>query len=446
MKNFRINLIARILLLSGSLFLLFYVLRETDLTATLLILTLLVFYQIYSLIKYIDVTNKEITRFLLSIKYSDFSQTFGMKGLGSSFKDLNNAFNEVIEKFQNTRSEKEEHLKYLQTVMQHVGIGLISMDQDGKVDFINNAAKKLLRIPHLNNIDSLNKVSENLGDDLLVLKPGDRSTLKLVDDEEIIQLVMYATEFKMRNQLYKLVSLQNIQLELEEKEMEAWQKLIRVLTHEIMNSVTPISSLSQTVNGILNDHSTESKALDDETIEDINSAIDSIHRRSEGLIHFVNNYRNLTKIPKPNFQIFKISQLFKSIDKLVEKEIKESGIEYKSIIEPPKLELTADPEMIEQVLINLLLNAIQSVKGIDNPQILLRAKIDDRGKIIIRVIDNGPGIPEEVQEKIFIPFFSTKKDGSGIGLSLSRQIIRSHGGNIRVNSIPDKETIFTLRF
>jgi len=446
MKNFRINLFVRVLLLSGSLFLLFYVLRETDLTATLLILTLLVFYQIYSLIKYIDVTNKEITRFLLSIKYSDFSQTFGMKGLGSSFKDLNNAFNEVIEKFQNTRSEKEEHLKYLQTVMQHVGIGLISMEQDGKVDFINNAAKKLLRVPHLNNIGSLNKVSENLGNDLLVLKPGDRSTLKLVDDEEIIQLVMYATEFKMRNQLYKLVSLQNIQLELEEKEMEAWQKLIRVLTHEIMNSVTPISSLSQTVNRILNDHSMESKALDDETINDINSAIDSIHRRSEGLIHFVNNYRNLTKIPKPNFQIFKINQLFKSIDKLVEKEIKESGIEYKSIIEPPTLELTADPEMIEQVLINLLLNAIQSVKGIDNPQILLRAQIDDRGKIIIRVIDNGPGISEEVQEKIFIPFFSTKKDGSGIGLSLSRQIIRSHGGNIRVNSIPNKETIFTLRF
>jgi two-component system, NtrC family, nitrogen regulation sensor histidine kinase NtrY len=446
MKNFRLNLIIRVILLTLSIILFSYIFFNTEYIATLVILILIIIYQIFALIRYIDSTNKELARFLQSIKYSDFSQTFSKKFLGSSFEELNTAFNEVMLKFQKTRTEKEEHYRYLQTVMQHVGVGLISYNLEGKVEFINNAAKKILNISYLNNIEMLNNVTKGLGTSLLTIKAGEKSTLKIADENELIQLIVYATEFKMRDQLYTLISLQNIQSELEEKEMESWQKLIRVLTHEIMNSITPISSLAATVNYMLEKEDNPADGVKDETINDIKVAVNTIQKRSEGLLHFVDDYRNLTKIPKPNFQIFPIKNLFERIEKLMENKLKENNINFSKSIEPESLEITADPELIEQVLINLLINSIQAVAETKDPIITMMAHLDDRGKITLRIADNGPGISDELQEKIFIPFFSTKKNGSGIGLSLSRQIMRSHGGSIRISSYPDKETAFTLKF
>jgi two-component system nitrogen regulation sensor histidine kinase NtrY len=445
-KNFRLNIILRIIVLGLSITLLFYLIFYTSLYASIAVFSLIIIYQIYSLIYYVEKTNRDLTRFLSAIEHSDFSQTFIDTSLGSSFKNLYKSFNNVILKFQNTRSEKEEHLRYLETVMQHVGVGLISYNQIGEVQFINNAAKRLLKVTHLNNISSLNKVSKNLTEKLLNLRAGDKVTIKIVDDNDLIQLIVYATEFKLRDQRYILVSLQNIQSELEEKEMEAWQKLIRVLTHEIMNSITPISSLASTIQSILKNNIQQKTDSDAESLDDINSAVNTIQKRSEGLIHFVNSYRNLTRIPKPNFQIFQIYSLFERIKKLMEKELKDQGIDFSMSINPETLELTADPELIEQVIINLLINAKQSLVTRDNADIKLTASLDDRGRVLIRITDNGPGIHEEVLEKIFIPFYSTKENGSGIGLSLSRQIMRAHGGNIRVTSKLNEETIFTLRF
>lgn len=442
MKNFQLNLAIRVAILAVSVFAVYYVYYNTELNTTLFILSLLVIYQIFSLYKFIDTTNEQLTRFFLSIKHSDFSQSFSHHGLGGSFKELSEAFNEVIQKFQKTRSEKEENLRYLQTVMQHVGVGLISYNQSGKVEFINNAAKKLLNLTHLNDITQLERTNKDLSRNILEIIPGTKSTIKIVDENDLIQLMAYSTEFKMRNQKYTLVALQNIQSELEEKEMEAWQKLIRVLTHEIMNSVTPISSLASTVNSILS----SGNNLESDSIEDIRSAVSTIQKRSEGLIHFVENYRNLTKIPKPNFEIFPIKNLLDSVTNLMAKEFEDNNIEFFTKAQPDSLELTADPEMIEQVLINLLLNAKHALRQTTNGKVSISSYLDDRGKIIIRVEDNGPGISNEIIEKIFIPFFTTKKDGSGIGLSLSRQIMRSHGGNIRVNSRIGEGTVLTLRF
>ena len=235
--------------------------------------------------------------------------------------------------------------------------------------------------------------------------------------------------------------MQNIETELEEKEMEAWQRLIRVLTHEIMNSITPISSLAGTVTTILSNNN----KFDEEVVEDIKEAISTIKKRSEGLIHFVDNYRTLTKVPKPDFKIFQVKELFRNIEKLMLQQFSEKGIKFLRKVDPETLEVTADSEQIEQVIINLMINSIYALEGNENPCITLLANLDEKGKVLIKVIDNGPGIPEEAVEKIFIPFFSTKKSGSGVGLSLSRQIMRSHGGNIRVNSKPG-ETVFTLRF
>ena len=446
MKNFRINIIVRTLFICCSIILLNYLYLNTELVATLVVLTFLIMLQVYLLIRFIDTTNRDLSRFLLSIKHSDFSQTFSNSSKGKSFSELNTAFSEVIEKFRNTRSEKEENLRYLQTVMQHVGIGLISYNQFGDVEYINNAAKKTLKVPYVKNILSLNKRNGDLGNRLMQLKAGDKVTAKIIDNDDIIQLIIYTTEFKMRNQRYRLAAIQNIQSELEEQEMEAWQKLIRVLTHEIMNSITPISSLSATVNSILESSENKNFSLAEESVEDIIKAVNTIHKRSEGLIHFVDNYRNLTKIPKPNFEIISIVGLFENVEKLMEQKLSENKINFSSFVEPRTLELTADSEQIEQVLINLIINSIQSLSNTPDPEISMNAQLDDRGKIVIRVIDNGTGIPEEIIEKIFIPFFSTKQEGSGIGLSFSRQIIRAHGGNMRVSSKPGKETVFTLRF
>jgi len=450
-KRFRVNCILRVLFLSATIFLLFYLLFRTRLYAALFIVGCLVIYQIYALIHYVERTNRDLTRFLESIKHSDFTQTFIGNGLGTSFTELKNAFTEVITKFRSTRAEKEEHFRYLQTVVQHVGIALVCFQPSGEVELINTSAKRLLRVLHLRNIKDLKKFSEPLVDALFKLKPGEKVLVKIKDEDEILQLIINATEFKMRGQKFTLVSIHNISSELEEKEMEAWQNLIRVLTHEIMNSVTPIASLASTAKDMLGRQSEEVEQegetdVSSEMITDIRDALQTIQKRSRGLLNFVDAYRNLTKIPKPDFQMFPVSELFHRIESLMKKEMDNKKIDFRMSIEPESLELTADPVMVEQVLINLLLNAIQAVEKKKSRKIEMTAGLDERGRIVIQVSDNGPGIMEEVLDKIFIPFFTTKKRGSGIGLSLSRQIMRLHRGTISAKSEPDIETVFTLRF
>jgi nitrogen fixation/metabolism regulation signal transduction histidine kinase len=402
-------------------------------------------YIVHNIINYVDVTNRNLSRFLSSIKYSDFSQSFGSLKLGKSFNDLATAFNSVMDEFRKTRNEKEEQYRFLQTVLRHIDIGLFAFDQSGKFEFINNAARKILGITQGKSTLTINNLSDEFRTKLIDIKPGHRAPVKIYTASDIIHLIVYTTEFKMKDQLYKLVSIQNIQSELEEKELEAWQKLIKVLTHEIMNSVTPISSLASTVNVMLSNSGNEYE-IKKEQITDIKEAVKTIEKRSAGLIDFVESYRNLTKIPKPDFEIISINQLFNRLEKLLKNDIEKNEIVFYNNTTPESLELTADPSLIEQILINLIINSIHALANCKDRQIKLSGELSTRGKILLKVIDNGPGIPEEIQEKIFIPFFSTKKDGSGIGLSLAKQIMRIHGGNIKVTSKAYKETVFSLIF
>jgi nitrogen fixation/metabolism regulation signal transduction histidine kinase len=345
--------------------------------------------------------------------------------------------------------EKEEHYRYLQTVVQHVGIGLIAFRPDGEVELINTAAKRLLKISHLKNIKNLESFNRTLVETMFRLRPKESSLVRVEDNNEVLHLALYATGFKLGAQKFSLVSIQNIHSELEEREMDAWQKLIRVLTHEIMNSITPIASLASTMNELVKesykDMSKEGES-DTEALDDIHQALKTIQKRSQGLLHFVDAYRNMTLIPKPNFQIFEIKELFARVEKLMQADFSNKAVQFNSSIEPQNLELTADPELLEQVLINLLLNALQAVDKKKNAKIDLDAHLDGRGKLIIQVIDNGSGIEKENIEKVFIPFFSTKEGGSGIGLSLSRQIMRLHKGTISVHSEPNIQTVLTLLF
>jgi len=448
-RRFRINVTTRILLLSLFLCLFFFLLFRTELFAALFITAVLVIYLIYSLIRYVETTNRDLSRFFETIKYEDFSQTFKHDGRGKSFSELRTAFNDVCDAFRKARSEKEQHYHYLQTVVQHIGVGLIALHRNGDVELINTAAKRLLKVQRLKNVKSLEEFSKPLVEKLLHLRSKEKALVKVYDNGELLYLALYATEFKLGGQDISLVSIQNIQSELEKTELEAWQKLIRVLTHEIMNSITPISSLASTMTELMGEDFSNffsDSESDQETLDDMRQAIKTIQKRSQGLLHFVDAYRNLTLIPQPNFQIFPLHELFERVEKLMQKNIEEKGIDFKATVEPKSLEMTADPELIEQVLINLLLNALHALDQRQDPQIQLDVRLDDRGRILIQIKDNGPGISKENLDKIFIPFFSTKDGGSGIGLSFSRQIMRLHKGTISAHSIPDHQTIFTLRF
>jgi len=448
-KRFGLLIILRVVILFFTIALEIYIILNTQLYATIFILSIIIFLQIYFLIKFVSRTNKEIVRFLDSIKYSDFSQNFNLKLKGSSFEDLSSSFSEVISKFQNTRAEKEEHYRYLQTVIQHIGIGLIAYTSDGEIELINNSAKKMFKLSALKNINELSKFDKDFPAALLKLRSGNKLLQKIVDDNELIQLAISATEFRMRGKEFTLVSLQNIQNELEDIEIEAWQKLIKVLTHEIMNSITPITSLASTADSILKNYeSSPSKNEDDlkEHLIDVRGAINTIQKRSNGLLHFVDAYRNLTKVPIPNFGLVNVDNLFKRVNTLLTEEISKRKIQLSCSVKPESFVITADADQVEQVLINLVLNSMYALEETKSPVINLIAFIDRGGHAKIQVIDNGPGIPEDIIEKIFIPFYTTRKGGSGIGLSLSQQIMRAHRGNLRVTSLPGEGTTFTLRF
>ena len=448
-KSFRLMVVTRCLTLGATLFLLFYLLTQTSLYATSAVVILIILYQVYALIHYVERTNFELSRFLLSIRYSDFSQTFSSKGRGRSFDELSVAFAEVVNQFRKIRAEKEEHFLYLQTVVQHIGVGLVAFTPEGRVTLINNAAKRLLGVHQLIDIRALGRLSTGLVDSLLKMRTGDKTLFKFDLFGETLQLVMYATELKMRGEQQILVSLQNIQSELDEKEMEAWQKLVRVLTHEIMNSLTPISSLASTVNDMLKpaeQAGSTVRTLAAETIQDVRGAAETIEKRSQGLLRFVDAYRDLARIPRPNFAIVTVSELFHRVEQLMRERIHSGQIELVTSVDPRSLELTADAELIEQVLINLLRNAADAVGGRIDGRVGLIGRIGENGHIIIEVTDNGPGISKDLQERIFVPFFTTKPNGSGIGLSLSRQIMRLHRGTVSVSSEQDNGATFTLRF
>jgi signal transduction histidine kinase len=315
------------------------------------------------------------------------------------------------------------------------------------VELINNAAKKLLKIPRLKNISDLESVSSKLVVKLFELSPGANDLVKLQQDEDLLQLSIYATGFVLRKQRLMLVAMQDIQGALDEKEMKSWQNLIRVLTHEIMNSITPIASLASTAHALLKDErKCELPESMNETIGDVRNAVNTIEKRSKGLLTFIENYRKLTRIPKPDFKIVSVKDLFERVEHLMKDQFEAHGIEFMRQMDPLSLELTADSALIEQVLINLCKNAVEALKGIAKPKIKLKAGTDGRGNPVIKVIDNGRGIPEDVAGRIFIPFFTTRPQGSGIGLSLSRQIIRLHKGTISVTSTPAEKTVFKLRF
>ncbi|GAB4234960.1 MAG: ATP-binding protein [Ekhidna sp.] len=449
-KSFQFQLIGRIILLILTIFLFTSLYYTESYFFTKLLVFILVCIEVYYLFHFLEKSNREVIHFLESIHYDDFTNTYPERDSKSSHDRLYQGFNEILRKFREIRAEKEAQHQYLRTIVQHIGIGILTFDTDGEVQIINNAAKKLLGIKLIKNIKQLSKDFPSLTESFLDLKTGGRDLVKIAKNGDEVQLAVYAIELSLRGKAFKLISIQNIQSELEEKEMEAWQNLIRVLTHEIMNSVTPISSLAATVETDLNEFlqsGSDVNRIKDETIEDFYLAVKTIHNRSESLIKFVSDFRNMTRIKLPNLESTKVEDIVSHVLMLLKPDIQQHDITINSSVKPD-LTINIDKEQIEQVIINVVKNAIQALAAGEKESKILNitAMPSDSGGAFISIADNGTGIEEEALKKIFIPFFTTKKNGSGIGLSLSKQIMRNHGGNISAKSQIGEGTEFLLKF
>jgi two-component system, NtrC family, nitrogen regulation sensor histidine kinase NtrY len=442
-KKFRVAVSLRVASLVVLIGLFAFTIFRMKLPAAAVLLGLLIAGQVAGLFRTVDRTNRDLARFFDSVRFGDFSQTFRGKSPGGSFTELHAALARVIEAFRKARAEKEEQALYLQTVVQHIGIGLIVFQFGGEIELMNAAARRILKIRQIKNVRDLEIDHPALAGALLGLKPRERSLVRFESGDDQLQLLLHAAEFKQRGRDFTLISIQDIRGELEEREIEAWQKLIRVLTHEIMNSMTPISSLATTVQDLIEK---SCEKAEPESLDDIRGALRTIEKRSRGLLHFVDGYRNLARIPKPDLKFFPVEDLFAHVSNFLRTRLDECGARLETVSNPARLEVLADRDLLEQVLINLILNACDAVRGQAEPRIELSANLDERGRPIIQVRDNGSGIPPENIDKVFVPFFSTKEGGSGIGLSLSRQVMRLHGGTISAASSPDRETVFTLRF
>jgi two-component system, NtrC family, nitrogen regulation sensor histidine kinase NtrY len=445
-NDFRFRVAFRVTMIGLMMWLFIYMISRPNMVFAAALMLLIILGQLIELYRFTSQTNRKLTRFLESVKYSDFISGFTNDNkLGSSFRELNKAFNEVLEAFRKARSEKEENGQFLNTIVQQVRTGILSFDTDGTIQLINTNARKYLNNHIIKNIHELKHVNPALYDSIMEVKPG-KSSLYKTNNE--VLLTIQATEIRIRGNAVKLVTLQNIQSELQQQELEAWQNLTRVLRHEIMNSITPISSLTSTLREVL-DHDLKKVnghyELQNEGADDLREGLITIESRSKGLIKFIDAYREYTSVPQPKLTSVRISHLVDRINQLMKPEFRNTQIAFLIHTESEYLSIQADEEMIEQVLINLVKNAREALLDQEDGEILMAARLENN-TILIEVTDNGPGIIKEAMEKIFIPFFTTKKTGSGIGLSLSRQIMQMHNGSLSVESEPHVRTVFRLRF
>jgi two-component system, NtrC family, nitrogen regulation sensor histidine kinase NtrY len=445
-NDFPTRVVLRVIFLGLSMALFIYMIVRPNMLFAAILTFAIIVGQLVEIFRFVSQTNRKLTRFLESVKYSDFISGFTTDNkLGKSFKDLNIAFNEVLEAFRKARSEKEEHWQYLNTIVQQVRTGILSFDAEGDVQLMNANAKKFIGVSAIKNIKELIQINPKLYHAINSVESGKSELYKSGDE---MYLTIQATELRIRGVDVKLVTLQNIQPELQKQELEAWQNLTRVLRHEIMNSITPISSLTSTLREIL-DHDMEKKEshweLKGEAADDLKEGLSTIENRSRGLIKFIDAYREYTSLPKPKMSSVKLRDLIDKVAQLMRIEIKKTDIKFTYECSSDYLTVQADFEMIEQVLINLLKNAVEALHETHEPELKLIGRYDEN-VIKIEVIDNGPGIIKEALEHIFVPFYTTKRTGSGIGLSLSRQIMQMHNGSLSVISEPDVRTVFTLKF
>lgn len=396
-----------------------------------------------NLVAFLNKTNRQLSYFFEAIQNEDLTLVFPGKGSIKSVRELNKSMNGVNEKLKAIKSELQEQERYYKTILEHLSIGIITFNDSGSIFLANSAAQKLFGLEHLTHIQQLSRVDKKLYSALKTLQPGERNLVSFVGKEGAVQLSLKSTLFKTSRENLQLVAVYDIKNELEAKELESWMKLIRVLTHEIMNSIAPITSLSRSLLGYYD--KLEGKAPSEKVVSNTIKGLEVINERGNGLINFVESYRQLTRLPQPEKKPFMVRHLFESMVTLVNSR-EMTGLLVDFEINPNEMEIVADEKQISQVLINLINNAMEAIKHKANGMIKLKAEVNSNGRPQLWIIDNGAGIPEEIADQIFVPFFTTKETGSGIGLSLSRQVMQMHGGSLKIISSPGQSASAVLTF
>ena len=403
---------------------------------------LFLMYLIYQMLKK---AQEEVQEFVESIHYRDFSRHFNVKQAPSELQLLRKGFNDINSTFKVISKEKETQYQYLQKILELVDTGIISYETaSGEMNWMNDTFKKMMEIPYLKTIHSLQKRDAHLYEAVLSIRPGETTIASITKENSQVKILLAATMFQTDGKINKLIAFQNINEALDETEAKAWQKLLSVMTHEIMNSVAPISSLAATLKSRLLQNASLSHSHNGDR-DDLELGLETIQRRSEGLLKFAETYRNLNKITTLHLKKVFVREMFENLQTLMQPTLDQKNIELEVILKEPGLMAAVDVNLIEQVLINLVLNALEAVKEKPNPRIVL-SSLQENNKLFIKVADNGGGISTELLDKIFIPFFSTKKTGSGVGLSLCKQIMLLHKGNIQVQSREGEGSVFILSF
>jgi nitrogen fixation/metabolism regulation signal transduction histidine kinase len=408
----------------------------------------LIVIQSWLMLNLVNKTNTDLEKFFSLVQDHDSSFRFSSDKENNTFRKLHDRMNKVNTVIQNVKIENEKSSQFLQSVVDHVDIGLLSFDSNGRIDIYNKAARKFMKYQQLQQLSSLETLDIELYKILMTIKPGHEILHKTVIDNLLQSVLIKAAELKSESNVIKLVSFQDITNELDKKELDSWQRLIRVLTHEIMNSISPITSLTAVISGYFKRKEDEKPVplenLDRQVISKTLLGLNTIEETGKGLLDFVDKYRSFTSLPKPELSKFTIESLFGKCKLLMDSDIPDN-IEIVTRVSPEDISINADYSQIEHVLINLIKNAAEAISEKNNGVIQLKAFFGDGG-IIIQVEDNGRGISKDIIDDIFVPFYTTKENGSGIGLSLSRQIMQNHNGSISVNSTPGGGSEFTLKF
>lgn len=440
-RTYKWQLLLRVFILFGLLCVAAYGLTNRNIIYSV-VSAPFVIYMIYSIISQYNKVQKEVQEFAEAVQYRDFSRHYAIQSAPANVQILRKGFNDINTTFKTINRERETQYHYLQKILELVGTGILSYDQEtGDTGWVNESFKNLLNIPYLKSIHSLAKRDEELYREIIALKSGDSKVITFVQQQQKVKLQLMASVLRSEDKVYKLVALQNVSDAMDESESNAWSKLLNVMTHEIMNSVAPISSLADTLKNRI-------KTLDiaaGNGLEDLELGMETIKRRSEGLLKFTESYRSLNKITRLELQKVSVYDLFENLNTLMLPTLEKKNIELDIILREINLTIEVDVNLLEQVLINLLVNAIEAVKEMPEPMITLSAEVQANQKTVLKVSDNGVGMSPELMEKIFIPFFSTRKTGSGIGLSLCKQIMLMHKGNIQVQSTEGKGTVFILQ-
>ena len=447
-RNFYVNLLLRLISIVTLAIIAGYVLGTTESVLIIVICTLMIVLLIISTVSYLNTTNEKIRFFFDAVRNDDSNLSFPVNKGNRALSELYTSMNKVNMQIQQLKIENSQKENYFSELIEHLATGIITFNSKGFILNANSAAKRLLSTDNLTHLKQIEHNNFRLYQAISNIKPFKQKLISFPSTPGNIQLTLKASSVKAGNEELIIVSINDIKNELDEKELDSWLKLIRVLMHEIMNSLTPIISLSENLTHIF---SNKGKAVspDDVTQDTIANTIQGlsvINEQGKGLMSFVESYRRLTRIPEPEKKYFKINDLFKRVHVLYKSLENNERMELSVNTGNPDLEIFADENLITQVIINLLKNAIEANENNPEGKITISCTTDSGHRAKICVADNGPGISEDKIEEIFVPFFTTRKEGTGIGLSISKQIMRIHGGNLIVRSRPGKETIFCLTF